>query len=57
MGWEGTSCSDNEKPAVAYGFMFLGNEDLYAETPLVGFIIILDLANGIFGQKNYHLQC
>ena len=57
MGWGGTGCSDHKMPAVAYGVMFLANEDLYAGTPLVGFIIILDPVNGIFGQKNYHLLC
>ena len=50
-------CSDHKMPAVAYEVMFLANEDLYAGTPLVGFIIILDPVNGIFGLKNYHLQC
>ena len=54
-GGGGTGCSDHKMPAVAYGVMFLANEDLYAGTPLVGFIIILD--PNIFGQKNYHLQC
>ena len=59
MGWEGggTGCSDHKMPAVAYGVMFLANEDLYAGTPLVGFIIILDPVNGIFDQKNNHLLC
>ena len=56
-GGEGTGCSDRKMPAVAYGAMFLENEDLYAGIPLVGFIIILDPVNGISGQKNYHLQC
>ena len=56
-GGEGKGCSDYKMPPVAYGVMFLANEDLYAGTPLVGFIIILDPVNGIFGQKNYHLQC
>ena len=50
-GEEGTGCSDHKMPAVAYGVMFLANEDLYAGTPLVGFIIILDPVNGTFGQK------
>ena len=57
MGWGGTGCSDHKMPAVAYGVMFLANEDLYAGTPLVGFFIILDLVNDIFGEKNYYLKC
>ena len=32
-GGEGTGCSDHKMPAVAYGVMFLANEDLYARTP------------------------
>ena len=52
----GGNSLDHKMPAVAYGVMFHANEDLYAGAPLVGFIIILDPVNGIFGQKNYHLK-
>ena len=37
--------------------MLRAYKDLFAGTPLVGFINILDPINGIFGQKNEHLQC
>ena len=39
-------------PVVAFGVMFWANKDLFAGTPLVGFINILDPVNGIFGQRN-----
>ena len=44
-------------PVVAYGVMFWANKDLFAGTPLVGFINFLDPVNGIFGHKNDHMQC
>ena len=54
---EGTGFSDHKMPVVAYGVMFRAKKDLFAGTPLVGFINILDSINVIFGQKNGHLQC
>ena len=49
-GWGGdTGCSDHKMPVVAYWVMFQANNDLFAGTPLVGFINTLD---PVFSQKN-----
>ena len=49
--WVGgyTGCSDHKMPVVAYWVMFQANNDLFAGTPLVGFINTLD---PVFSQKN-----
>ena len=41
-GGGGIGCSDHKMPKVAYGVMFWAKKDLFSETPLVGFIKILE---------------
>ena len=38
----GIGCLDHKMPKVAYGVMFWAKKDLLSETPLVGFIKILE---------------
>ena len=41
-GGGGIGCLDFKMPKVAYGVMFWAKKDLFSETPLVGFIKILE---------------
>ena len=41
-GGGGIGCLDHKMPKVAYGVMFWAKKDLFSETPLVGFIKILE---------------